>query len=225
MEIFCHKCGTKNVDRDTCSNCNTQLLSEPKVEKVQVRTQEIVQLECPWCKTVNKVTNETNCVNCGGPLPAVPHNNDGLDKGLPPGSTPREIPKVYIKKLKYRNTVFMIGFFFTAFFFWTILFPIIGIFMMRAGLRTANKKLMALQNGIKSEGVLVDIYKDHSETVNGRNPWLLEYEFTTKSGELITAKKTGAWGKNNRYRKPNDHLWIVYMPDNPEISAIWPPVD
>lgn len=225
MEIFCHKCGTKNTDRDTCSNCNTQLQTGFKQEKVHVRTQKIVQLECPWCATVNKVTNETNCVNCGGPLPAVPHNNDGLDKGQAPGSTPREIPKVYIKKLKYRNTMFMIGFFFTAFFFWTILFPIIGIFLMRAGLRNANRKLMALQFGVKSEGVLVDIYKDHSETVNGRNPWLLEYEFTTDNGKFISAKKTGAWGKNNRYRKPNDHLWVVYMPDSPEISAIWPPVD
>ncbi len=96
---------------------------------------------------------------------------------------------------------------------------------MRYGLKTANKKLFALENGIKAEGVLVDIYKDTSQSINGRNPWLLEYEFRTESGKLITAKKTGAWNKNNRYRRPNDYLWIVYIPDNPEINAIWPPVD
>ncbi len=225
MEIFCHKCGTKNIDRETCSNCNTKLLVSSPSTRVRVKTVEITQLDCPWCGTVNKVTTETNCVNCGGPLPAVPHNNDGLDKGLPPGNPPREIPKVYIKKLKYRNTMFLIGFFFTVLFFWTIIFPIIGILLMRAGLKTANRKLMALQNGIKAEGVLNEIRKDTSETVNGRHPWLLEYEFTTKSGDIISAVKTGAWNKNNRYRKPNDRLWVVYMEDNPDINAIWPPVD
>ena len=225
MEIFCHKCGTKNIDRETCSKCNTKLLVADSSVQAQTRTHKIVQLDCSWCGTVNKVSEKTNCVNCGGPLPAVPHNNDGLDKGLPPGATPREIPKIYIKKLKYRNTKFIIGFFFTAFFFWTILFPIIGIFLMKSGLKTAKEKLLALQNGVKTEGVLIDIYKDTSETVNGRNPWRLEYEFTTKSGESISAIKTGAWNRNNMYRKPHDHLWIVYMQDNPEISAIWPPVD
>ncbi len=225
MEIFCHKCGTKNFDRDTCSNCNTLLMLGNNTKKLKTIRKEKIQIDCPWCSTVNRVTDETNCVNCGGPLPAIPHNNEGMDKGLPPGSVPREIPKVYIKKLKYKNVHFIIGFVFTVPFFWTIIFPIIGFFLMRYGLKTANKKLFALENGIKAEGVLVDIFKDTSQSINGRNPWLLEYEFRTESGKLITAKKTGAWNKNNRYRRPNDYLWVVYIPDNPEINAIWPPVD
>ena len=97
--------------------------------------------------------------------------------------------------------------------------------MMRYGLKNANNKLAALEKGIKAEGVLIEIYKDTSTTVNGRHPWKLEYEFTTKSGKLIAATKTGAWNSNNRYRKSNDRLWIVYLSENPEISAIWPPVD
>jgi len=96
---------------------------------------------------------------------------------------------------------------------------------MRYGLKNANNKLAALENGIKAEGILTDIYKDISQTVNGRHPWKLEYEFTTQSGKIISAKKTGAWNTNNRYRKPNDKLWVVYLHNNPEISAIWPPVD
>ena len=223
MEIFCHKCGTKNIDRETCSNCNAELVKERTTAPVQNHRK--VQLECPWCKTANIVKEEKNCRNCGGPLPAISHNNEGIDKGEAPGNPVRELPKVYIKKLKYRNTHFIIGLIFTAIFFWTIIFPIIGIFLMRFGLKTANNKLNALQNGIKSEGVLTDIYKDHSQSVNGRNPWKLEYEFRTDAGEIITASKTGAWNNNNRYRRVNDHLWVVYLPDNPKISAIWPPVN
>ena len=224
MEIFCHKCGTKNFDNTNCTECNT-VLSTGNESKAQAPQTKITQLECSWCSTTNKVTNETNCVNCGGPLPAVPHNNDGLDKGLPPGPTPRTLPKVYINKLKYKNIYFIIGIIFLVLFFWTVIFGIIGFFLMRYGLKTANKKIMALENGTNAEGVLIDIYKDRSQEINGKNPWLIEYEFTTEKGELITAKKTGAWNTNNRYRRPNDQVWVLYMPENPEISAIWPPVD
>lgn len=223
--IYCHKCGTKNTAQTNCSNCNTLLISNKNKDRFPEFIQKAVQLECPWCKTFNKVIDETNCKNCGGPLPAIPQSNAGLDKGKPPGNPPRIIPRVYVRKLKYRNIHFIIGFFFTVPFFWTILFPIIGILMMRYGLKNAKRKLSALENGVKAEGVLIDIYKDSSQTVNGRHPWKLEYEFKTGSGELIFAEKTGAWNSNNRYRKPNDHLWVVYLKEDPKISAIWPPVD
>ncbi len=225
MVIFCHKCGTKNIDRETCSNCHTQLITNTETKPAPVFNQEKVQLKCPWCGTVNNVIDETNCKNCGGPLPAISKNNEGLDMGISPGNPPRIIPKVYIKKLKYRNVHFIIGIVFTVPFIWTIIFPIIGIFLMRYGLKNANNKLAALENGIKAEGVLTDIYKDASQTVNGRHPWKLEYEFTTQSGKIVSATKTGAWNSNNRYRKANDRLRIVYLSENPEISAIWPPVD
>jgi len=223
--IYCHKCGTKNTAGKFCSNCNTPLIVDKNKDGVPEFVQEAVQLECPWCKTFNKVIDETNCKNCGGPLPAIPHSNKGLDKGNPPGNSPRIIPKIYVRKLKYRNLHFLLGFFFTVPFFWTILFPIIGIFMMRYGLKKANQKLSALEYGVKAEGVLINISKDTKQTVNGRHPWFLEYEFETNSGKLITATKAGAWNSNNRYRRPNDKLWIVYLQGNPEISAIWPPVD
>ena len=225
MITFCHKCGTKNIDSENCSNCNSRLITDKNKDGLPEFVQTSIQLECPWCKTVNKVIDETNCKNCGGPLPAIAHNNEGLDKGKAPGNPPRNIPNVYIKKLKYRNIYFILGFFFTVPFFWTVIFPIIGIFMMRHGLKSANQKLAALEKGIKAEGVLMEIYKDTSTTVNGKHPWKLEYEFKTQSGKLVYATKTGAWNSNNRYRKINDRLWIVYLSENPEISAIWPPVD
>ena len=98
--IFSLKCGTKNIDRKHCSNCNSLLLVDKNKDGIPEYIQEAIQLECPWCKTFNKVIDETNCKNCGGPLPAIPHDNAGLDKGKPPGNPPRIIPKVYVKKLK-----------------------------------------------------------------------------------------------------------------------------
>ncbi len=225
MVVWCHKCGTKNVDRTTCSNCNVKLLIDQNNDGIPEYVQEAVQVECPWCKTVNRVITETHCKTCGGPLPAVSHDNSGINRGTPPPSPPRKLPDVYVKKLKYRNTLFIIGIIFIVPFIWSIIFPIIGFFLVRSGLRTAKRKIEALEKGIKAEGVLIDVYKDTSETVNGKNPWRLDYEFKTKNGDIITAKKTGAWNSNNRYRKPNDKLWIVYLPEDPKINAIWPPVD
>ncbi len=225
MIVYCHKCGTKNTDRTTCSNCGTKLLTDINNDGIPEIIQEIVQVECPWCKTVNKVTTETHCKSCGGPLPAISHDNSGIHRGDPPPPPPRQLPKVYINKLKYRNTLFIIGIIFIVPFIWSIIFPIIGFFLVRSGLRTAKRKIEALEKGIKAEGLLTDIYKDTSETVNGRHPWRLEYEFKTKPETLIQSKKTGAWNNNNRHRKINDKLWVVYLPENPEINAVWPPVD
>jgi hypothetical protein len=223
--IYCHKCGTKNTGVKFCTNCGTALLTDVNEDGVPEYVQETVQLECPWCKTFNKVIHETNCKNCGGPLPAIPHGDSGLDAGKPPGPPPRKIPAVYVKKLKYKNVHFLIGIIFLVPFIWTIIFPIIGFFLLRHGLKVANKKLEALEKGVKTEGILTDIYKDTSQSVNGRHPWKIEYEFKTRNGELISAKKTGAWNSNNRYRKPNDKLWVVYLTEDPSVSAIWPPVD
>ncbi len=225
MIVYCHKCGTKNVDRTTCSNCNAILLTDINNDGIPEKMQEIVQVECPWCKTVNKVIDQTNCKNCGGPLPAISHDNSGIKRGTPPTSPPRKLPDIYIKKLKYRSTLFIIGIVFIVPFIWSVIFPIIGFFLVRSALRTANRKIAALENGIKAEGVLTDIFKDTSETVNGKHPWRLEYEFKIKSGKTIFSKKTGAWNNNNRHRKINDKLWVVYLPENPEINAVWPPID
>ena len=225
MIVYCHKCGIKNTDRSTCSNCGVKLLIDQNNDGIPEYVQEAVQVECPWCKTVNRVIDETNCKNCGGPLPAVSHDNSGIDRGTPPPSVPRKLPDIYIKKLKYRSTMFIIGIVFIVPFIWSVIFPIIGFFLVRSALKTANRKIAALENGIKAEGDLVDIYKDTSESVNERHPWRLDYEFKTRNGELITAKKTGAWSNNNRHRRIGDKLWVVYLRDNPNINAIWPPVD
>jgi len=225
MIIYCHKCGTKNIDQEYCSNCNTRLLTDINNDGIPEQFQEIVQVECPWCKTVNKVTTETHCKSCGGPLPAISHDNSGINRGTTPPPPLRKLPKIYEKKLKYRNTLFIIGIIFIVPFIWSIIFPIIGFFLVRSGLRTANRKIEALQKGIKAEGELIDIYKDTSESVNGKHPWRLDYQFKTNNGDLITAKKTGAWNTNNRHRRIGDKLWVVYLRDNPKINAIWPPVD
>lgn len=225
MTVYCYKCGTKNIDRTTCSNCNTKLLTDENNDGIPEIIQKAVQIECPWCKSVNRVINETHCKSCGGPLPAVSHDNSGIKRGAPPPPPPRKLPAVYVRKIKYGNTMFIIGIICIVPFFWSIIFPVIGFFLVRSGLRTAKRKIEALENGIKTEGILIDIYRDTRESVNGKHPWRLDYEFTTKTGHLIKSKKTGAWNSNNRYRKSDDKLWIVYIPENPEINAIWPPVD
>ncbi len=225
MTIFCHICGTKNTNRETCANCNTPLVLDRNRDGITDTLNSIIQVECPWCKTVNKTITKTHCSSCGGPLPEISQDNSGVKRGSSPPPVPRQIPKKYIQKLKYRNTLFIIGIFFIVPFFWSVIFPIIGFFLVKYSLKVANRKLEALEKGIATEGRLEDIYRDHSESVNGRHPWRLDYTFKTKNGQIIEASKTGAWNPNNAYRRPKDKLWVVYLENNPETNAIWPPVD
>ena len=225
MEIYCHKCGTKNTKGNYCTNCGEKLIKGSVKPTLLPTDNEKVSLECPWCSSINYVAEETNCKNCGGPLPAVPKKDSGIGRGKIPDDPPRKLPQKYIKKLKYRNVYFIIGIIFVVPFIWSVIFPIIGFFLIRHGLKVANNKIAALERGIKAEGTLLAIYRDQSITINGRHPWKLEYEFKTISGAKIEAIKTGAWNNNNRYRAAGDRLWVVYLKEDPEINAIWPPVN
>lgn len=225
MKIYCHKCGTKNTIGRFCINCGEELIKEPVKQTFRPTKNKKTSLECPWCSTVNYVVEETNCKKCGGPLPAVPQKNNGIDRGKAPDAPPRKLPKKFINKLKYRNVHFFIGLIFIVFLFWSVIFPIYGFAIIRHRLKIAKNKIAALERGIKAEGTLKAIYKDESITMNERHPWKLEYEFKTHTGAIIEAVKTEAWNKNNRFRADGDRIWVVYLKENPEINAIWPPVN
>ncbi len=86
-----------------------------------------LQLPCSWCETLNRDPGRTNCVNCGGPLPALPAA-PGETPTRPPPPAPREVPLAYRRRvLLWKNVGVWIGLMFTIPFCWTLLFPLIGI--------------------------------------------------------------------------------------------------
>lgn len=104
---------------------------------------------CPWCAAAAPDPTREVCGNCAGPLPApilapqpaAPAQGWGQAGAQPfamaqpsrgpgpmPPPPPRQLPKAYVNRVLYwHNIFFMLGFIFTVFFFWTIIFPAVGI--------------------------------------------------------------------------------------------------
>lgn len=183
---------------------------------------------CPWCNTFYPTQPTTiNCMNCGGTLPKGISNDLGEKPNLPP----RELPKKFIKKVMlWKNTKALIGFIFMCvgiptipLFGFGIIFTAIGYFFYKSGKKEGLEKITALQNGIATEGEIVVVSFDTSETINGKHPYVVKYTFTTKSGQpQIDSVKS--WDDNNAFLKNGDKIWVVYIPENPQISSPWPPM-
>ena len=176
-------------------------------------------VHCTWCGQTNNIATVTNCTTCGGPLPIPP--SKGLVEEPPPA--PRILPADYHKKRLNGDVGVLIGKIFVFAFFWTLIFPIIGYFLWKNGKEKILKKLKALEEGTAVIGKVIDVYKDTSVTMNGRNPWAMEYSFETKTGQTESGT-TSSWDPSISEFSTNDKIWIVYIPKDPSMNSIWPPI-
>jgi hypothetical protein len=140
---------------------------------------------CAWCKSQFLDPKFSNCTNCGGSLPIA----EGGGPGNPPPPAPRSLPKSYVRSVKYFNNVYtMIGIIFTIPLFFTIIFPIIGIFLWKKGKRDAMGELIPLEQGAHAKGEITAIRHDYSKVINGKSPKVLEFVFesngTTYAGNV-----------------------------------------
>ena len=173
-------------------------------------------VRCPWCETEIPNPVITNCPNCGGPLSF----SRGNDPGQRPPNAPREIPKLFIKKIKYSNNVWTIlGIAFS----FTLVLTIPGIIFWRKGLRMAQHELNPLMNGTVAHGTITSVRENTSVRINGRSPYVIEFTFDA-AGQKMTGNVGNLFDENSREKKPGDKVWVVYMMDDPKQSSIWPPL-
>jgi hypothetical protein len=175
---------------------------------------------CPWCRSQFQRPSFSNCRNCGGSLPV----SDGSGAGTAPPPAPRVLSKQFVRGVKYFNNVnTMIGMVFTIPFFWSVIFPVIGIFLWRKGIREARGELLPLENGLPALGEITAVQIDSSKSMNGRNPRYVQFVFSV-NGHPYAGDVPNIMDPVELWKKPGDKIWVVYMPDNPEISSVWPPM-
>jgi len=184
-------------------------------------------ITCPWCKTYYAVApNYTNCRNCGGPLPKP----ISKERGERPTAAPRVLPEKFKRQVRYwKNTFSLVGIIFMIIgtplilaFGFGLIFVVIGYFLFRRGKRTANETILALESGMSVEGIIEQIDLDYSQSINGKHPFRVSYSYQTSNGRQTD--EIVCWDEQNKWRKAGDEIWVVYMPENPEISSPWPPI-
>ena len=197
---------------------------------------------CPWCKhhwPAGMVAVE--CGNCGGALPAPP----GPTRAAAPPPAPRRLPERYTRELLlWRNVGAMVGTIFASlgavfatiglglcfvllplglsFFAFGALFGGIGWALRSGSRKSALRQIDALTRGLVAEGQLVGVRQDFSENINGLNPYRVEYVFYV-NGQALGGSTKG-WDIVNAMRQPGEPLWVVFLPEDPGVSSIWPPI-
>ncbi len=203
-----------------------------------------VSVTCGWCKLhYPKRPASGLCNNCGGPLPHPP----GPDRGPTPPPAPRVIPARYRRSILWtRNVVALLGLIFfclgvpflgagvvilstvrswQAFLAFPIVggvFSALGLPMLLVGRRVGKRKLMALEHGTAAPGEITNVQLNTRVMINGRNPWLLTYSFS--AGQEPCDGTAQSFSPHEGGRKAGDPVWVVFAPDDPSISTLWPPV-
>ena len=200
---------------------------------------------CPWCGT-SYTTFQSNCKNCGGPLPAqgAIWSESGEELLFPPPPAPRSISTGYLWKLMSTDGWSIAAF---TFLILGVIFGVVGL-GLTAGIVTAivgipfllmgiaflaggaglgvwrynekHKIVDVLRIGETVMGKIGDVQENLFVAINNRHPWNIDYYFTyngkTHSGRVTTLNRPGI------SMQPGKPVYVLYMQGNPALNTIYP---
>ena len=169
------------------------------------------------------------------------------DPGPLPPPGPRELPKGYARKLMLSgNPMGIVGLIFLGVGLLILaIFPTVGIFtglwlflliggllgLIFAGLggtfsaivyRNGMRKIRPYKDGVLAEGEVLTVRKDFTTTVNGRNPYIVEY-FFRRDGQPFEGRCT-TWSNLAIDLEKGHPLHILYLVEDPNQSVVYPPL-
>ena len=201
-------------------------------------------ITCPWCGT-SHLAFQSNCKNCGGPLPAEKYAPADPGETLPtPPPAPRPIPNQYAWRLVARDgwaiAAFVFGIlgfvfslvgagltlgFITAFL--GIPFLFLGIAFLIAGggvllwrYQNAQKVVTILREGEARQGQIVALEQDYHIRINGRYPWIIRYQFHVDGQDY--EGKVSVLNQPGEQYQAGKTVWALYLADAPSWNSIYP---
>ena len=84
----------------------------------------------------------------------------------------------------------------------------------------AQKVVDVLRMGDAARGQIVGVQENYAVTVNGRHPWIIQYQFQVIGqvweGEITTLKQPGS------ALQPGNAVCVLYLPSAPKWNSIYP---
>lgn len=199
-------------------------------------------INCPWCSQRVPDT-DLDCRQCGGPLPPP----IGDDPGPSPPLPPRKLPAGYKRRMLFTNEVFpLVGLIFLLIGFplglifiilgivlpgmWVFIvgggsvggiFTLLGGAMLFAGIQSGLRKIRPFEHGQATVGEVVELFRDRSIQVNGRNPWRIIYTFKVHGAPY--EGKVLSWQHAPQSQAVGNKIFVLYMPDDPDQNVVYPP--
>jgi hypothetical protein len=201
---------------------------------------------CPWCGT-NYLVFQSNCKNCGGPIPVVDEAGGSsfpAETVLTPPPAPRPISGKYVWRLLSTDgwsiAAFVLGLLGLIFSlvgagltigiltaFVGLPFLILGLAFLGAGggvfiwrYQDTQKVVDVLRVGEAARGQVVEVQENLSIIVNGRHPWIIRYQFEV-GGQSQEGRVT-TLNQPGQQLQVGKVVCILFLPTVPKWSSIYP---
>ncbi|MCP3170017.1 hypothetical protein [Myxococcus qinghaiensis] len=194
---------------------------------------------CPACAHVVLVGPDERCSVCGGSLSEVLRAARGAPPPLPPRALTRaQRQAVWRPASSSRHAL---GTFLLT--VGVLMMPVAVAYLRPLGVpaailgglglllrRTAwppalrreqRQRLRALRWGLPAAAELTRVERDFVPGVKAGSVVRLEYVFTVH-GELLQGAMPSPHVLDVQ-RRPGEHIWVVYLAEDPSVSALWPP--
>jgi hypothetical protein len=102
------------------------------------------------------------------------------------------------------------------------IFTILGGFLFYIGIRQGLRKIRPFEFGLATVGEVIDMYRDTSISINGRNPWAIIYTF--KVHGVPYEGKGISWKHALQTQAVGNRVHVLYLPNDPNQNVIYPPV-
>lgn len=203
---------------------------------------------CPYCGT-NYAAFQSNCKNCGGPIPYQPPETVSPQRVqvalTPPPPAPRPISNSYARRMMMTDGGAIAGFILgiiggiftlvgagltfalvTAF-VGIIFLPLgllelgIGLYLLYWRYNEKKKIVEVLRDGQAVIGQITSVSENYAVSINDRHPWIIEYEFRPNGGLQV-------YGKVTTLNTPGPNLqtgcetYVLYMPQAPSQNSLYP---
>jgi hypothetical protein len=204
-------------------------------------------ITCPWCGT-HYDAFQSNCRNCGGPLPLPVERPSPAASGeepLPvPPPPPRAISDSYTWKLFWADgwavaagifalvgAIFaFVGFILTIGIvtaFVGIPFAGLGMALLATALlvavwryRETQRIVWVLRDGVAARGRILSLQRNYSVQVNDRHPWTIAYQFQVEGRGYQGRLST--FNDPRQQFQPDGEACILYLPNMPEYNTVYP---
>jgi membrane protein implicated in regulation of membrane protease activity len=203
-------------------------------------------IACPWCGT-NYLSFQSNCTNCGGPLPAVEETSKSpvANENLPtPPSAPRPISDKYVWRLLSTDGWSIAAFVFSLlgiifslvgagltlgvitafvgipFLLLGVAFLLISIWLFVRRYQEMRKIVDVLQTGEATRGQIVEVRENYSVRINEQHPWVIRYQFQA-NGQSQEGKVT-TLNQPGPQLQEGKAVYVLYLPTAPKWNSIYP---
>lgn len=198
------------------------------------------RVACPACRHAGPVTLDTRCESCGASLEDVLRATRGPLPPLPPRRLTRgqrhAVLRPKVERLFAMGTLLgalglvsapVFAVFLRPVLLASAIFLVVGFQLRRAGWppairREQRHRLRALEWGVPAEAVITYVGRHVVPSVQAGRVAEVRYAFTVHGETFIGAGPSSQ--EVDALRPVGQPVWVVYVPENPHLNALWPPV-